>query len=370
MTEKAIGTMAGIQNLAGGDRIMSDFNDITADKRLTVPAPITPVNNAVQGTILRIKICVENWNIEGDYDELDCGVFEIDTVDFSGPPDIVAIKALSTPISSSMRREEKTRSWEDTTLQKIAQDIADDAELKLMYKVESDIQFDRVEQSQKSDMGFLQELCTQYGVSLKVTNGIVVLFEESVYEGKAVIDTFDKNEVGGRILDYSFSQNTSDTVSKVIASYKDPKSGLLVEAEFEPQEPPATGQIARINVRPGDLRGDNFREGKDTASGDAGGTFDTGFSPFNDITDDFETPRSDRTDNAKRQARAFARAKNKNEWTCTLNMVGNVKMVGGVNIQITGFGVYSGKYSVDEAKHKTGGGYVTTVKAHKVLVGY
>jgi phage protein D len=51
-------------------------------------------------------------------------------------------------------------------------------------------------------------------------------------------------------------------------------------------------------------------------------------------------------------------------------MKGNVKMVGGVNIQLTNFGVYSGKYSVDEATHSVGGGYTTTVKAHKVLVGY
>jgi len=362
---------------------MSDFEDIATDKRPKLlhrqRNTVEPVNNAVQGMVLHIKICVENWNSEGDYDELDCGAFEIDTVDFSGPPDIVSIKALSTPISSNMCREEKTMSWENTTLQKIAKDIADCAKLKLMYEVESDIQLDRVDQSQKSDMSFLQELCAEYGVSLKVTNGIVVLFEESVYEGKDVVDAFDKSEIGGRILSYSFSQNTSDTVCKVIASYKDPKSGLLVDAEFEPPELPATGQIARINCRPGDLRGDNFREGEDAESGDAdgkgafhffGGTFDTGFSPFNDITGDFKTHRSDSTDNALRQAKAAARAKNKNEWTCTLNMVGNVKMAGGVNIQLTGFGVYSGKYSVDEATHKTGGGFTTAVKAHKVLSGY
>jgi len=354
---------------------MAEFNDIAADKSPSKQAPAKSkpkeiANNAVQGTVLRVKICVENWNAEGDYDELDCGSFEIDAVDFSGPPDKVAIMAVSTPISSSMRREEKTRSWENTTLQKIAQDIADGAKLKLMYEVDSDIQLDRAEQEKKSDMGFLQELCEQYGVSLKVTDGILVLFEESVYEAKEVIDTFDASEIGGRITEYSFSQNTNDTVCKVIASYKDPKSGLLVEAEFVPEEPPATGQIARINVRPGDLRGDNFREGKDTASGSAGGTFDTGFAPFNDSSDDFETKRSDRTDNMMRQAKAYARLKNKNEWTCTLNMVGNVKMVGGVNIQITGFGVYDGKYSVDEATHKTGDGYTSTVKAHKVLVGY
>jgi hypothetical protein len=364
---------------------MSSFSDIIADKTAnrTASAPAQPaktdskvevstVENAVSGTVLCVKICVENWSEDGDYGELDCGSFEIDTVSFSGSPDMVSIKALSIPISSSLRREEKTRAWENTTLQKVAQDIAGGAGLELMYEVESDIQLDRVDQEKKSDLGLLQELCNQYGVALKVTSGTVVLFEESVYEARDVVDSFDKSEYGngGRLLSYSFSQNTSDTVCRAVSSYKDPKSGQLITATFDPPEPPATGQQALINARPGDLRGDNFREGKDTASEDSGGTFDTGFKAFNDTADDFEAVRSDKSDNAMRQAKAIARQKNKMEWTCTLKMVGNVKMVSGANINVTGFGVYSGKYSIYEAEHNVGGGYETTIKAHKVLAGY
>jgi hypothetical protein len=119
----------------------------------------------------------------------------------------------------------------------------------------------------------------------------------------------------------------------------------------------------------GDLRGDNFRKGVDDGSGGAGGTFDTGMHPFNDITADFDRPRTDATDNANRICRARCREKNKNEWTCTLQIMGNVKMVGGVTINMTNWGEYSGKYMVDMASHKTGGGYETTVNAHRVL-GY
>ena len=332
----------------------------------------TVTDNAVSGAILRAVLCVENWEYEGDNRELDCGSFEIDSVDFNGPPDTVTIKAMSIPVSSSIRNSEKTRAWEDTTLQKIASDIANDAKLDLMYEVESDIQLDRVEQEEKSDMAFLLELCQQYGVALKVTDQKVILFEEESYEAKPIIDTFDKKEFGngGRLLNYSFSQDTSGTVCKVISSYKDPKSGQLVQATFEPPEPPATGQIAYVNERPGDLSGDNFREGNDTSSEASGGTFDTGFNKFNDITNDFDNPRSDRTDNALRQAKAVARERNKNEWTCTLRLRGNLNMVSGVNIGITGFGAYNGKYSVFDAEHGTGDKYETTIKARRVLVGY
>jgi len=78
----------------------------------------TVTDNAVSGAILRAVLCVENWEYEGDNRELDCGSFEIDSVDFNGPPDTVTIKAMSIPVSSSIRNSEKTRAWEDTTLQK------------------------------------------------------------------------------------------------------------------------------------------------------------------------------------------------------------------------------------------------------------
>jgi phage protein D len=362
--------LAGRRTAIDGSPLIYIGDVLTISEK--VSAPSIQSDNAVSGTILRATICVENWDFEGDNRELDCGSFEIDSVDFSGPPDVVVIKALSIPISSSIRNSEKTRAWEDTTLQKIAQDIADDAGLELMYEVESDIQLDRVDQEEKADMAFLLELCVQYGIALKVTDNKVILFEEEFYEAKPVIDTFDKKEHGngGRILSYSFSQDTSGTVCKVISSYKDPKSGQLVQAEFEPPEPPATGQIAYINMRPGDLSGDNFRNGEDTSSEASGGTFDTGFNSFNDITADFESVRADRTDNALRQAKAVAREKNKHEWTCTLRIRGNLNMVGSVNISVTGFGAYNGKYSVTDTQHSLIDKYETVIKARKVLVGY
>jgi hypothetical protein len=317
----------------------------------------------------RAKIHGENWNREGDSDELDTGKFKIDLCGLSGPPDKFNIKAVSVPVSSSLKREEKTAKWEEATLQEIAKTIADNAGIQLLYEVESNIKFDRVDQLQQADMSFLMDLCTRYGVSLKVTDEKMVLFEESVYEGKPPVDTFEKSEIGSRIIDYSFEQNTNDTVKKVELFYKDPKSGTVAQGEFIPTNPPATGQKLVLNERPGDLRGDNFRNGIDDGFGIAGGTFDTGMHPFKDILADFNRPRADATDNANIICRARCREKNKNEWTCTLKMVGNVKIVGGVTINMTNWGKYSGKYMVDTAVHKTGGRYFTTVNAHRVL-GY
>jgi phage protein D len=321
--------------------------------------------NASDGVFLRVKIITGNWNGEGNKGELDCGCFEVDTVEFGGPPDNVSIKAVSTPLTTGMRREAKTRNKENTTLKEWAQMIAGDAGLSLVYEVETEIKLDRVDQWEKSDMEFLLELCGKYGVSLKVTTEKLVLFEERVYEAKPEIETFDKK--GDKLITYSFAQNSGDCVSKVVTSYKDSEAGELVETEYDVEDAPATGQTAIVNERVGDLGGDNFREGKDTASKPSGGTFDTGFNVFNETAKDFESIRADKSDLALLQAKAKAREKNKDEWTCTLNVAGNVKMVAGVNFKVKNFGVYDGKYAVVSATHTAGGGYTTEIKGRKVL---
>jgi hypothetical protein len=364
---------------------MADFNSIADNLDIfsdpAAKAAAAP-DNAVPGTILRVKIYLENWEMEGDNRVLDCGAFEIDSCDFEGPPDSMNIKAVSTPVSSSLRREEKSNGWENTTLKERAQDIADNAGLKLMYEVEGEINLDRVDQLKKSDLSFLQELCNDYGVSLKVTDEKLVLFDESAYEKRFSVAKYDKNDTDGnailtkpgRILDYWFSQNITDCVSKVQYSYKDPKSGELAECEFEPPKPPSTGQILKINERPGDLSGDIYRNALDGEDPDepeeADGTFETGFGAFNDTEGDFDKIRSDVTENALRKAKAHARENNKKEWTGSLTVVGNPKIIGGVCVNITGFGVYDGKYMVDESSHKVSDGYTTTMKLHRVLEGY
>jgi len=330
----------------------------------------------IAGIVLQAIIHTENWFEQGDYYQLDCGKFEIDSCDYSGPPDVMSIKAVSTPLSSSMRREEKSKAWEDVTLQKIAQDIAGEAGLQLIYEVSDPIKLDRVDQLQKSDMAFLQELCNEHGVALKVTNEKVVLFDEAAYESRDVVDIFYKSEtigIGnphGRIKSYKFVQDTSDTVSSAEVSYKDPKSGKLCKAEYTLPNPPATGQKAKINERPPDLKGDKYR---DALSG--GGTAGSGrttddYVKYEDTTPDFNDIRADITPGAERQAKAEARNHNKGEWTCDITLIGNTLMVGGVNVQVNGWGVYSGKYSVDTATHKLGGGYEVGIKAHRCLKGY
>ncbi|KJD45977.1 phage late control protein, partial [Paenibacillus terrae] len=43
------------------------------------------------------------WDKPGEIKRLNCGSFEVDSIDFAGPPDTVSIKAVSLPVSTNVR---------------------------------------------------------------------------------------------------------------------------------------------------------------------------------------------------------------------------------------------------------------------------
>lgn len=55
---------------------------------------------------------------------VDCGTFQVDEIELSGPPDTVSIKALSTGIKSAMRTKNSS-AYDGQTIKQIAQKIAD-----------------------------------------------------------------------------------------------------------------------------------------------------------------------------------------------------------------------------------------------------
>src|SRR5574344_2426194 len=54
---------------------------------------------------------------------LNCGVFEIDEIEFVAPPDTLAVKALATGITKTLRQKNSV-AYENKTLKQIANEIA------------------------------------------------------------------------------------------------------------------------------------------------------------------------------------------------------------------------------------------------------
>jgi len=90
----------------------------------------------------------------------------------------------------------------------------------------------------------------------------------------------------------------------------------------------------------------------------------------NQVIDDFLDIRADVRDQALQQCKTSLREKNKHEWTCELEIMGNTEIVSGVTFEVQGFGIFDGKYLCTQVIHKLGGGYTTKIKGHRVLNGY
>ena len=107
---------------------------------------------ASKGVEISAVIVQKNWESNGKDRVLDCGVFEIDTVDGSGPPAKATIKAGSIPYKSTVRTQKKTKAWENYTLSSIAKEIADKNGLTCMFESAFDPLYTRKEQIQESDI--------------------------------------------------------------------------------------------------------------------------------------------------------------------------------------------------------------------------
>lgn len=105
-----------------------------------------------------------------------CGTFVIDGISFSGEPTVLKIGAISTPENEEFRTRERTQVWENVTLQNIAAEIAERTGVALVYDA-PEIKIKAIEQSKKNDCAFLSELCKSYGLSLKVYNNKIIIFD-------------------------------------------------------------------------------------------------------------------------------------------------------------------------------------------------
>ena len=76
---------------------------------------------------------------------------------------------------------------------------------------------------------------------------------------------------------------------------------------------------------------------------------------------------------AEKVAKKKLRQHKKDEHTASLTLgPGDVRLLGGVNVDVNGWGGHDGKYAVTKAKHSVSGtgGYGTEVELRKCLEGY
>lgn len=302
----------------------------------------------VKGATLDIILCTYNWQglYDGEFDTT-LGTFEVDEIEMTSAPDVVNIKAVAVSIGddSTLRSTMRSKTWENISVRKVANDIAWENGLKLFWDCDDNPHIDKLEQNDESDLSVLQKVCDDAGFALKITTDTIIVFDEAKYEqAEPVIEIYhpgttnvmDIAEADGaptpeRIFHstgYSFKTKIRDVYKKCHIKYTNDQDKSVIESTFtDPNK--SNGATLEIHQQ---------------------------------VTSQAE---------ADRLAKKKLREKNRDECTGSYSLDGCQFLCAGETIEMIGFGVFSGRYIVTQAKHDiSSSGYVTSIDVRRCLIGY
>ena len=249
----------------------------------------------------------------------DFGSFELDEVNYSAPPSVMRIKANSISQTSGLRQEDHSKSWENVLLSKIARDIAEASNVELFYETDYDPTIKRAEQGEQSRLAFLQNLCDDAGLILKVADNVLIICEEISLEDMPAKISLTWTD----ITRFDARATLNEVYQKCELNYREGQQDKNFSATAT-DDTKSTGRTLRLNKR---------------------------------VNSQAE---------ADRLAKHKLREANKKEFEVTLTLPLNLKLLAGVTLQLEGFGAFDSKWIVDESSHTVSdSGSQSRIKLHR-----
>lgn len=251
------------------------------------------------------------------------GEFEVDETTMDGPPDVVQIKATATAGVSSELRTKKSKSYEAATVKKIVEEIATTHSFTVIGEI-PDISIARETQNRETDLGFLKRLGKKYGFLFSPKGDRLVFTNRKQIDSADFVVSIDRTELSK----YNFTEKSAETYSKAKVSYSNPDTAEVVESEV------------------------NY-EGDETVNSDTLEIYD----------------RCEDENQAKEVATSKLHEANSRACEMSIGGEGNPLVLSGSNMELTGFGIYTGVYNITESTHTAnkGGGYSMTAKGKRVV---
>lgn len=254
---------------------------------------------------------------------LNCGVFEIDEIEISGPPDKVTIRGMATGIKNSLRTR-KSDAHENKTLRQIAEKIATKNNLTIAGDI-PDITIGRVTQNKETDVAFLKRISSKYGVIFSVRGSSITFTSVYGLEARNISFTVDKTELSN----YNIKDKADGMVKAAKVKSKNAKKNEKVEVnlDFEKykQDNPA------YTAEP-------------TVNGNEGVAY----------------PYAENTQQGEAIAKAVMHLSASNQQEGNVSMEFNPLACAGNNFMLTGLGKLSGKYNIKSSSHKIDRGGATS----------
>lgn len=279
-----------------------------------------------RGLTVSITLYRENWQGDGQTETFPLGSFELDEVTNSYPPSTAKIKLNSIAQDSGLRQRDESKAWENVKLSQIAKDVAAKAKVELFYDAPEDPTIKRAEQSEISALRFLEKLCSDNGLALKVSDGKLIIFDEAKLEQQEPVARLVYGQ--SNIISFSATATLQEIYRACEVVYKHGQKDEKISGTFTDKNKDG-GKTLKINQK---------------------------------VESQAE---------AEKLAKKKLRDKNKKEVQIRLTTVGRFELVAGNVIELVNHGLYSGRYLIEKSSHKIGGsGYTVDLDLRKCLDGY
>lgn len=248
------------------------------------------------------------------YPLLDCGTFEIDDIEFAGPPSTVSLKAQSAAITKPMRTQ-RSAGYDDSSLAGIVRAVAARHRLQVVGEIE-DIPVRRATQYRETDLGFVRRIAEEYGYAYNVRGKQLVFYRQSELRGVAPVLVIGPGDVST----WQLRDNVKGTPESASVAYHEPKSKKVVAYGLD-----ASGaMVATPSADSIRLKG-----------------------------------RTESKAQAKAKCEAALDKASVEGVEGNFKMAGDARVVAGNNVALQGFGRFDGEYQVKAARHtiQRSGGY-------------
>ena len=272
---------------------------------------------------LKITASLSISDPSGKVQKMNCGSFELDNLKASGPPSSVTIKGTSLPYGNGVRTEERDKAWEGYTVSKIGKEIATKAGLGFLYDAPKDPLFTRLEQAKQTDIAFLMDVCHRNGLSLKVSDNKLIIFDQSRYEAQNPIIVISWMDGSYTKYDLSTQEGDVQYAACTVKYYHPEKNQTFIGTAYA----------------------DDYEEDNE-----------------DNLTLTVTNERVNSPAEAKDLAEKLLRLHNKYEKRCSLTMIGNPLLCAGMTVQLKDFGLWGEKFIIKQCKHEIGtSGYTTKI---------
>jgi phage protein D len=323
-----------------------------------------------QSASLSASIECRNWFKPGETLHRDCGSFEIDDITMEGPASVCSISAVAVGITNSIRRQENTKPWENSTIQAMLSEIAGKHGFALKWYSSYNPTIDRYDQKSESDMAFAYRICNYAGLTLKMTDKQMVVFRGEEFDAKPAELTIRRGIDG--LSHWQFNTNSADVYTACQVTYYDPVKNELVEYLYVPDGISGTkGQQGNTDSG-GERKIDPVTRMPVTAA-----------AKTTSAAQEIKEPsigqvlkvnqRCKSLAEAEKLAKAALRKKNMRHAKTTLDFMGNIKLYSGMNFLIEDFGRWdSATWQAESVTHNysKSAGLKTSVDARGILSGY